>query len=351
MMDIENVIEIEVDTSSESSISTKIEKVGPAGLSAYQIAVKDGFVGTEEEWLLSLKGDKGNKGDTGERGPAGPVGPAGPQGERGLTGETGPKGETGPAGRDGYLQYTAGENITIENNVISAEVPEIDLSNYYDKDEVNGITGSLNNLDTEDKSNLVNAINELANASGGNNLPFYSVELKTTAFNNFSNRYNFSTNDREKFSNIITDAYSKGYNSICIFVISKDSNSPSFMVTTSSQSSGNIQAKNSTLQFFSLDTNQLWTPGNGLARAITRLLLLSISWNNDIATVTSGYIMGATAMLLATNNEVSYIPTTNYNPSTKLYTDKTHYENMAGYDATKTQVLKNINGTLTWVDE
>ena len=37
--------------------------------------------------------------------------------------------------------------------------------------------------------------------------------------------------------------------------------------------------------------------------------------------------------------------------TTKEYTDKTHYENMAGYDATKTKVLKNIQGTLTWVDE
>lgn len=50
-------------------------------------------------------------------------------------------------------------------------------------------------------------------------------------------------------------------------------------------------------------------------------------------------------------NSKSYTPKGDYNPSTKLYTDKTHYENMAGYDATKTQVLKNINGTLTWVTE
>lgn len=50
-------------------------------------------------------------------------------------------------------------------------------------------------------------------------------------------------------------------------------------------------------------------------------------------------------------NTTSYTPTGDYNPSTKLYTDKTHYENMAGYDATKTQVLKNVNGVLTWVDD
>lgn len=55
--------------------------------------------------------------------------------------------------------------------------------------------------------------------------------------------------------------------------------------------------------------------------------------------------------VLTLNNTSSYTPTANYNPSTKLYTDKTHYENMTGYDATKTQVLKNVQGVLTWVDE
>ena len=54
---------------------------------------------------------------------------------------------------------------------------------------------------------------------------------------------------------------------------------------------------------------------------------------------------------LKKTNTTSFTPTGDYNPSTKLYTDKTHYENMAGYDATKTQVLKNINGVLTWQDE
>lgn len=39
---------------------------------------------------------------------------------RGIQGETGQTGATGQNGRDGYVQYTAGNNITIENNVISA---------------------------------------------------------------------------------------------------------------------------------------------------------------------------------------------------------------------------------------
>lgn len=55
--------------------------------------------------------------------------------------------------------------------------------------------------------------------------------------------------------------------------------------------------------------------------------------------------------VLTLNNTSSYTPTANYHPSTKLYTDRTHYENMAGYDAGKTQVLKNVQGVLTWIDE
>ena len=35
------------------------------GYSAYEVAVLEGFIGTEEEWLASLKGEKGDKGDTG----------------------------------------------------------------------------------------------------------------------------------------------------------------------------------------------------------------------------------------------------------------------------------------------
>lgn len=44
---------------------------GPAGKSAYEIAVENGFTGTEQEWLASLKGDKGDKGATGAKGDPG----------------------------------------------------------------------------------------------------------------------------------------------------------------------------------------------------------------------------------------------------------------------------------------
>ncbi|MGB1224826.1 MAG: hypothetical protein ACPHCN_11875 [Mycobacterium sp.] len=37
-------------------IATVFINRGPAGASAYELAVADGFVGTEAEWLASLKG-------------------------------------------------------------------------------------------------------------------------------------------------------------------------------------------------------------------------------------------------------------------------------------------------------
>lgn len=41
---------------------------GEVGKTAYQVAVDNGFVGTEEEWLLSLKGDPGQDGEDGQDG-------------------------------------------------------------------------------------------------------------------------------------------------------------------------------------------------------------------------------------------------------------------------------------------
>lgn len=77
---------------------------GIQGLSAYQVAVQHGFEGTEDEWLISLKGEKGetgpkgDKGDTGEKGATGERGPQGLQGEKGLQGIQGEKGEPGIQG-------------------------------------------------------------------------------------------------------------------------------------------------------------------------------------------------------------------------------------------------------------
>lgn len=73
-------------------------KDGKDGKSAYQIALDNGFEGTEQEWLDSLKGEKGEPGEKGEKGDKGDTGEQGAQGEKGETGATGEQGEPGEDG-------------------------------------------------------------------------------------------------------------------------------------------------------------------------------------------------------------------------------------------------------------
>ncbi len=116
-------------------------------ISAYGIAIKHGFSGTEEEWLLSLKGEKGDTGHgleiqgvveslellpgeasegdiyqvgkdgelylrsngdwkylgtyKGEKGEKGEPGEKGEKGDKGDKGEIGPRGDAGEPGKDG----------------------------------------------------------------------------------------------------------------------------------------------------------------------------------------------------------------------------------------------------------
>lgn len=54
--------------------STVPGPAGEDGASAYEVAVDNGFVGTEEQWLASLKGDPGEPGEPGVAGPGVPAG-------------------------------------------------------------------------------------------------------------------------------------------------------------------------------------------------------------------------------------------------------------------------------------
>ena len=93
---------------------------GAQGKSAYDLWLEAGNVGTEADFLLSLKGNQGEtgpqgpKGDPGETGPQGPkgdpgdTGPQGPQGPKGDPGDTGPQGPKGDPGDPGIETYDIG---------------------------------------------------------------------------------------------------------------------------------------------------------------------------------------------------------------------------------------------------
>lgn len=79
---------------------------GVPGDSAYEVAVANGFVGTEAEWLESLVGPQGVKGDKGD------TGNTGSQGIQGIPGTNGTNGTNGADGSDG-ADGADGESVTV----------------------------------------------------------------------------------------------------------------------------------------------------------------------------------------------------------------------------------------------
>lgn len=74
------------------------------GKSAYEVAVKNGFEGTEEEWLASLQGEQGIQGEKGDKGDAFTYSDFTPEQLASLKGEKGDKGDKGDTGNSGvYL--------------------------------------------------------------------------------------------------------------------------------------------------------------------------------------------------------------------------------------------------------
>ena len=129
------IVDADGETSATLHHGANGEK-GTDGKSAYQIAVEQGYQGSESDWLSSLKGDKGEKGDTGlqgergEKGETGQQGEQGPKGEKGdpgnrglqgVPGEKGEKGDAGVAGKDGFSPIA---NVVKDGSVITITITD-----------------------------------------------------------------------------------------------------------------------------------------------------------------------------------------------------------------------------------
>lgn len=147
-------------------------ETGPAGsdgLSAYEVAVAEGFVGDEAAWLASLKGDPG------EPGSPGAPGAKGDQGDPGAPGANGQDGTPQWVGAWSAGSYEAGEAVShggssyVANTATSQEPPHSDWDVLAAKgaDGTPGgspawgnITGTLS-----DQTDLQNALDAKADAS------------------------------------------------------------------------------------------------------------------------------------------------------------------------------------------
>ncbi len=111
----------------------KISEKGKDGKSAYEIALENGFVGTETEWLESLKGADGKDGINGKDGVDGAPG------QDGIDGQNGTDGQNGVNGSDGKSAY----EIAVENGFVGTEFEWlVSLKGSDGKDGVNGKDGA-----------------------------------------------------------------------------------------------------------------------------------------------------------------------------------------------------------------
>lgn len=145
---------------------------GSDGASAYEIAVAEGFVGTEAEWLDSLVGPEGSEGPTGATGPQGPTGatgPAGPKGDTGDTGPQGPQGETGPVGPEGPAG--PGDMLAATYDPQAKSADAFSRSNHTGSQAISSIAGLQSALNAKQSASEKGAANGYAGLDGDGKVP------------------------------------------------------------------------------------------------------------------------------------------------------------------------------------
>ena len=107
--------------------SSLIGGTGPQGISAYQVAVNNGFVGSQASWLMSLLGPQGAQGNVGAQGIQGIQGNVGNTGATGLQGIQGNIGNAGSNGTDGV---DGADGLTVLNGAVVPTTEGVDGDFY-----------------------------------------------------------------------------------------------------------------------------------------------------------------------------------------------------------------------------
>ena len=147
----------------------KISEKGKDGKSAYEIAAEHGFVGTETEWLESLKGVDGKDGVNGKNGCDGRNGVDGLPGKDGKDGADGVPGHNGADGKNGVdgINGSDGKSayiIAVEHGFSGTENEW--LQSLKGADGKDGITPDMSDYATKaDIANLQEKIRQISGIS------------------------------------------------------------------------------------------------------------------------------------------------------------------------------------------
>ena len=171
----------------------KISEKGKDGKSAYEIAIEHGFVGTENEWLESLKGVDGKDGVNGKDGCDGRNGIDGLSGKDGKDGADGLPGRDGIDGTDGKSAYI----IAVEHGFTGTENEW--LQSLKGADGKNGITPDMSDYAT--KADIAELQEQIRQISG---ISYISV-------------FESGSDALQKYGDSIYTYYNDGYRSLAGF--------------------------------------------------------------------------------------------------------------------------------------
>lgn len=180
----------------------KISEKGKDGKSAFEIAVEHGFVGTETEWLESLKGVDGKDGCDGRNGVDGLPGKDGKDGADGVPGHNGADGKNGVDGingSDGKSAYT----IAVEHGFTGTEDDWLQsLKGVDGKNGVNGKDGITPDMSVyATKTDIAELQKQIESISG---ISYISV-------------FESGSDTLQKYGDSIYTYYNDGYRSLAGF--------------------------------------------------------------------------------------------------------------------------------------
>lgn len=171
--------------------------------------------------------------------------------------------------------------------------------------------------------------------AAASSIPIYDFKM-TSPFTKYNppTTYTYMTStDKTTLQNIIQSAYDKGLESVVLIARQKygtytgtNEQTQDYLLTTVNNSKNLIKNKPTALMLDGYNHGSMTMSDNHLSRLS---ILFTLKWSGDTCTV----------------GQAQYI-----NKDITIAT-QTDYQTYVGYDATKTQVLKNVNGTLTWITE
>ena len=220
------------------------------------------------------------------------------------------------------------------DNTLTKEASKTLWSDFVGTKE---ITGELENLSTEDKSNLVAAINEVANSSGGSeNTCVYDM---TVSVSNTTSIYSFNTTQiKEYFRELIQKIYDSGNNN-AILSFYNTSGSPTHTIYCNRSTISNKPTTINFMEVLNTGVNRL----SDYVYLFNSQFVIVCQWNEDTVNVTriDRYMTGVN--LLSTTNTKEFTPTASTHPATKGYVDTItgSLENLSTED--KSSLVNAIN--------